>query len=125
MKIFVYGTLKVGGRLSQPFNEVRRSVVPATVKGTMYSVHGSYPAVVLSGDTEIKGELHQYDVETGSVLKHLDAIEGYRPDDKLNLYNRVEVEVTTAGGKSVKAMMYVFNRSTSGLERLAGGYWPV
>lgn len=127
MKIFVYGTLKVGGRLSHSFDALRGQVVPASVKGTMYSVHGSYPATVLSGDTEVKGELHQYGVEEEEVLTLLDRIEGYNPkgDPKNNLYNRVQTPVTLADGSTTTAMMYVFNRDVSKFELIADGYWPV
>ena len=127
MEVFVYGTLKVGGRYAHQFNRMRSFVTQAKVKGTMYSVGGSYPAVVLDGDTEIVGEVHQYpDDKRKEILARLDSIEGYRgPDNANNLYNRKEVEVTTAEGKSVKAMMYVFNREVAQLEKVADGYWPV
>ena len=131
MKIFVYGTLKLNGRLSHGFDALRGVVKPATIKGAMYSVHGSYPAVVLSGNTEIKGELHQYDfnncTEEGAFITAMDRIEGYNPngDPKNNLYNRVEVFVTLTDGSMAEAMMYVFNRDVSKLDIIADGYWPV
>lgn len=125
-KIFVYGTLKVGGFFAQNFDQVRRSSQKASIKGTMFSVHDSYPAVVLEGDMDIQGEVHEYD-DINAVLQQLDHIEGCVGEGAYchNLYNRFIVNVQTTDGNTVEAWMYTFNQSTDGLREVENGSWAI
>lgn len=125
--IFVYGTLKVGGRFARQFDDLRKSVVKGKIKGAMFSVHGSYPAVVPEGDNEIIGEVHTYDdAKMEEISARMDGIEGYRgQDNPNNLYNKSTVEVELEDGKKIEATTYFFNHGIEGLEKVADGVWPV
>lgn len=124
-KVFVYGTLKVGGHFAQSFNGVRVSSKDATIEGTMFSIGNQFPAVVLEGDTTIIGELHEYDNIT-DVLRHLDFIEGYsKGNEKYNLYNRSIATIKTEDGDDVEAWIYTFNQSTVGMYKIESGYWSI
>lgn len=126
-KIFVYGTLKVGGRFADQFDSLRKGCENAFLKGGLYSVHGSFPAMLLDGDVKIKGELHTFsEEEMPAILERMDRIEGYGgPGNEFNLYNRVEVTVVTEAGAEEKAIAYEFARSVEGLEEVVNGEWPI
>lgn len=123
-KVFVYGTLKVGGFFAQRFDKVRLSSVPGTVKANMYSIEGRFPGIVESKDGVVTGELHTYtDIEL--VIAMMDMIEGYfGADDPNNLYDRVKINVETKDG-NVEATAYVFAKGTYGYEQVKDGVWKI
>jgi gamma-glutamylcyclotransferase (GGCT)/AIG2-like uncharacterized protein YtfP len=122
MKLFVYGTLKVGGRYAAKFDQYRISSVPATINGRMYSVGGSYPAVV-EGDDFILGEMHEYPEE---VLPMMDYIEGFRGEgDERNLYNRTTTIAITEDGNVESVFVYFFNHPVEGLKPVKDGVWKI
>jgi gamma-glutamylcyclotransferase (GGCT)/AIG2-like uncharacterized protein YtfP len=123
LKIFVYGTLKVGGRLSKPFDGVRTSVKVGKIKGTLYDL-GSFPGVKLEGDYIITGEVHTY---TDSILieKALDRIEGFIKDGHpSNLYNKRQIQVETDAGVE-KCLVYEFAKSIDTLNKIEEGIWKI
>lgn len=124
LKVFVYGTLKVGGRFAKKFDDLRVSVKPGTVKGTLFNINKAFPGLVLEGDTEVIGEVHEY--ENPEAVKHsLDAIEGYYgPGDSHNLYDIKEVEVVTADGTET-CKVYVFAKRTDNFDVVANGEWEL
>ena len=107
-KVFVYGTLKVGGYYAENFDRVRVSSRRATLKGEMFSFI-NFPGISLDGDNTIIGEIHEYD-EITSVMKVLDKIEGCsgKVGKKDDLYNREVTQVTTSTGKE-HAWVYTIN----------------
>ena len=123
-KVFVYGTLKVGGHYAFAVDDFRKSVKKAMTKGKMYSINGMFPGLVADDSTEVQGELHTYEV---AALKILDNIEGYRahraPEE--NLYQRVEAKVTTEEGKKEKAFVYLFNHNVANYDEVKSGVWPI
>lgn len=122
-KVFVYGTLKVGGRFSKLVAKFRHNSKSATTTGTMFSVSGDYPALILAGDTTILGELHEYDDEAFPILNR---IEGYRgPNNPNNLYNLEEIEVTLTDGAKDRALVYTFAENTTNLSIVENGCWPI
>lgn len=127
--VFVYGTLKEGGSLSNGFDEMRVAVRPAKVKGVMYNL-SNFPGAVLGGKDYIYGELHTYS-DFRHVVKRMDYIEGCdgRKYEDHNLYNRRVVEVETENGKKVRALMYVFNtariKNLKDREIVKNGTWPL
>jgi gamma-glutamylcyclotransferase (GGCT)/AIG2-like uncharacterized protein YtfP len=127
LRVFVYGTLKVGGRLSGPVEGSRISSKEAKADGSMFSVNGAYPAVLFDGKKSIVGEIHEYR-DAKAVLQTMDRIEGFSGTVKAkgagNLYNRIEVEVD-AGGEKVKCSTYEFNCDTDNLKHIANGVWEI
>lgn len=118
MLLFAYGTLKdpkqLGVALGFP---VRCEVVgPGSVCGVLYDV-GEYPALRSSEspDDLVPGLLLDLDNE---ALDALDAYEGV-PE---GLYVRERCAVRLDDGRSSEAWVYIFNRSTAGLRRIAA--WP-
>lgn len=122
-KIFLYGTLKVGGVLTSTFiDENRECYERASVKGYDLYDAGYFPAMV-DGNGVVKGELHYY--KNGEdILKILDAIEGYdKQDHARSLYIRKKIEVLTDNGRQM-AYAYIFNRKPVG-KKIEKGEWYV
>ncbi len=124
LKIFVYGTLKIGGRFAKKFDKSRLSSKTGTIKGTMFSINNSFPGVVLQGGTTIIGEVHEYE-ESIEVERALDCLEGYHGrDDPHNLYDKYNVEVNTDDGVE-KCKVYIFARETKNFDEVTNGTWEL
>lgn len=110
MLVFVYGSLKEGfgnHRLISSFKKIGEG----TIEGKMYSL-GAFPAVVLDKENPdlIHGEI--YDVNTESGLERLDMLEGYRPNEKNNFYDRVEVKCTFTDNTKKNVLVYVMHKKS-------------
>ena len=128
LRVFVYGTLKAGGRLSGSVAGDRISSKAAIAKGSMFNVGGgAYPAVLFDGKSDVIGEVHEY-VNAQKCLQSMDRIEGFSGEIKAmgegNLYNRIEVEVDIDGEK-VKCSTYEYNNSTSHMSQIPNGIWEI
>ncbi len=131
LPVFVYGTLRVGGRFHDRWLAGRfTSVGPATLDGgIMWDNHGAYPMLVLDPSAgAVTGELFEIDEAIfAQVLAGLDHLEGHVPEEDGNLYERVVVEVATDAGP-VAAWIYVMAESEiprldAELPRIASGDW--
>lgn len=124
-KFFVYGTLKEGGRFAGQVAHKLKSAMPAKIMGTMFSIGGSYPGVVLKGKTEIQGEIHQFEDEK-DVERALDRIEGhYGPGHPSNLYEKSTVMATLPDGSKEEVMLYTFAQSVKGYKEVESGVWEI
>jgi gamma-glutamylcyclotransferase (GGCT)/AIG2-like uncharacterized protein YtfP len=127
VKFFVYGTLRVGGHFAKQFDKARISSTPAKLKGQLFNVSGWFPGIVLGGDEDVYGEVHEY--SDGKRVKSIfDSIEGYSEGRESNMYNRMEVEVVTAEGDTIKAFAYEFGKPEQLLEsgnKIENGKWEV
>jgi len=123
-KLFVFGTLKIGGHFAKRFDHLRIDSRPASTQGKMFSVHGSYPAVDFFAEGQISGEIHEYK-NPEEVISEMDLIEGYREGNPNNLYNRIKIAIPTKNGKEEEVYTYSFNRDTSGLKPVESGEWII
>lgn len=107
LKLFLYGTLKRGQcRASAMDGQVFLGEAETTPEYTMYSVRGSYPALVQSGANSIQGELWEIDEKCRQVL---DAIEGAP-----SLYKLTPVNLKSHPDD--KCFTYIFQQRTSSYE---------
>jgi gamma-glutamylcyclotransferase (GGCT)/AIG2-like uncharacterized protein YtfP len=83
--LFVYGTLRSGGRASGLLRGCTCLGV-WTLAGTLYDVRGAYPALVLAGEGKVEGELWRCPAELLPALDEYEGVPG-------GLYRRVRVEV--------------------------------
>lgn len=125
LKVFVYGTLKIGFRLAPLFDDVRTSVKVGKIRGSLYSLE-LFPGVVLDEKDEVIGEVHTFSQSSEvikEVLKRMDNIEGYNPqrNPEDNLYNRKTVLVETDSGTE-ECFVYEYARSVNNLKRI-GNLW--
>lgn len=127
VKVFVYGTLKVGGRFAADFDVVRESSVKATVYGKIYDGYG-YPRLLLSPESDnltVHGELHTYS-EPEKVITLMDLIEGYKEGRPDNLYNRKPVTVKLDDGTEEEAFIYEYARPLEeDAEIIKSGKWEI
>ncbi|MBZ3900589.1 MULTISPECIES: gamma-glutamylcyclotransferase family protein [Streptomyces] len=117
LPFFVYGTLRPGEVNHDLFLRGRtRTEEPARMYGmTLYDGPG-YPYAVETGGAAdgaaaragVSGELVTARPESyAELLRTLDELEEYAPDDPANLYERVAREAILADGTAVRAWVYV------------------
>jgi gamma-glutamylcyclotransferase (GGCT)/AIG2-like uncharacterized protein YtfP len=121
--VFVYGTLRRGGR-----NDINRlSPAPhyvgmGEVKGVLFHM-GWYPGLALGGEEAVTvvGEVYEVTPELEAVL---DEIEDLLPGDDSEYFKRdVVIEVN---GRPVPCFLYEINPArVQGRQRLAHGDWVV
>ena len=119
MLLFAYGTLQdprrvvalVGGSFRC------RVVAPATISGVLFDVRGEYPALRPPElpDDLVPGVVLEID---DGALPRLDEYEGTGE----GLYVRESRQVHLRDGRSVEAWVYLYNRPTTSLRRIA--VWP-
>ena len=124
-KVFVYGTLKEGGRLDRgEFAELRTSVEVATIEAGLFSL-GPYPTIKLDEDGITMGEVHTFRSEDFKAVQMLmDRIEGYNSKaPKEGLFNRHKVEATLEDGEVVTAWVYEYNGEIDPDGKVEDGVW--
>ena len=119
--VFFYGTLMSGfkrpgrQRLDAKLTPVGRGSIHAA----LFDI-GLYPAAIPTSDASVQGELHRMSDE--SVLRELDDIEGFRPEQPdLSLYTRLETPVTLADGRVESAWTYFYNAPLGNAPRIESG----
>jgi gamma-glutamylcyclotransferase (GGCT)/AIG2-like uncharacterized protein YtfP len=116
--LFVYGTLRGDGEAAGML-EGCEFVGTGSVAGHLYEIDGRFPAVVLYGDTRVKGEVWHCPPE---LLLRLDEYEGTRT----GLFRRVAVDADV-GGAPVPCWVYAagpaLSRKLTPAARLRSGSW--
>lgn len=117
--VFVYGTLRRGGR-----NDIARfvpapaHVADASIAGTLYDL-GSYPGAVLGGTARVVGEIYAI---ASALEAQLDLLEEVKPDDS-GEYIKREVTVQ-AGAKELVCLVYeIHPKRIVGRPVIASGDW--
>jgi gamma-glutamylcyclotransferase (GGCT)/AIG2-like uncharacterized protein YtfP len=120
--VFFYGTLMSGfkraGReqVDARLNPVGRG----SIRAALFDL-GIYPAAIPAADSHVLGEVHRM-IDSDAVLRELDQIEGYRPDEPdTSLYRRVETEVTFDDGNVATAWVYFYNAPLGRALRIESG----
>jgi gamma-glutamylcyclotransferase (GGCT)/AIG2-like uncharacterized protein YtfP len=119
--VFFYGTLMSGfkrpgrQRLDAKLTPLGR----ASIHAALFDV-GLYPAAIPANDAVVQGELHR--MQDAAVLRELDEIEGYRPEQpETSLYTRVETPVTLTDGRVESAWTYFYNAPLGNAPRIESG----
>ncbi len=104
--VFTYGTLQCGHHNHGLVRPMVRAASRATVRGQLYMGPG-YPYLRLDAEAGlVHGDLLRFDKrDMGTVLKRLDELEGYNPNNPMSLYVRRRVRVRTAT-HCVRAWIY-------------------
>ena len=136
LRLFVYGTLKRGGRFHERYCKGVLSIEPASVRGRMQQLPQGYPVLVVpegtilargtadaaadarrqaSVDAEPKALDPTWCDVPGELLTfddaqtrlpRIDRLEGFRPGAE-SLYRRVLLSIRSATGSSLTAWAYV------------------
>lgn len=110
MLVFVYGTLMRGGSNHQAFLGNMEFLGDGMVEGFALYCLGDYPGAVREKGMPLYGEVYRI---TPLCLEKLDFLE-----EEGDYYLREETEVVLKNGKTMKAWIYLYNRSTQGLQQV-------
>src|SRR5689334_19733508 len=120
--VFFYGTLMSGferpgrARLDPKLEPRGRG----WIRAALFDL-GIYPAAIPAADGKVWGEVHRM-LDADAVLRSLDEIEGFRPDEPdASLYTRVETPVTFDDGRVAQAWAYFYNAPLGGAQRIESG----
>lgn len=120
--VFFYGTLMSGferpgrARLDPKLEPKGRG----WIRAALFDL-GIYPAAIPAADGRVWGEVHRM-VDVDAVLRSLDEIEGFRPDEPdASLYTRVETPVTFEDGRVAQAWAYFYNAPLGRAQRIESG----
>src|SRR4026209_2093237 len=121
--LFVYGTLRPGHAPAwvAPHVDPRPVVGPGSTPGRLYDL-GNYPGCVV--DPECSDRVHGLvlQIPDEATLAKFDAYEGYKPGDPArSLFVRTECDVTLDDGNTLRAAVYVYNRTVSAARLIPGG----
>ncbi|MGJ7506874.1 gamma-glutamylcyclotransferase family protein [Variovorax sp. GT1P44] len=118
--VFVYGTLRCGGRNDiARFHPKPEHVANARIAGTLYDL-GAYPGAVLGGSGKVVGEIYRIAPE---LEVQLDALEEVRPDDS-GEYIKRELLVEVAGGERLPCLVYeIHPERIRGRTVISSGDW--
>ena len=91
-----------------------------SIRASLFDL-GIYPAAVPATEGNVWGEVYEMS-EPQTVLRALDDIEGYRPDDPdKSLYSRTATQVTMPDGSREQAWVYFYNAPLGRAPRIASG----
>ncbi|MBT2322425.1 gamma-glutamylcyclotransferase [Variovorax paradoxus] len=117
--VFVYGTLRAGGRNDiARFSPAPRHVADAAIAGTLYDL-GRYPGAVLGGSGRVVGEVYAI---TPELELQLDLLEEVRPDDS-GEYIRREVAVQVGAAELACLVYEIQPKRIVGRPVIASGDW--
>ncbi|MGI2328437.1 gamma-glutamylcyclotransferase family protein [Planococcus sp. YIM B11945] len=105
MQLFVYGSLKSGGKYHCYLEEASLVSEHASVNGVLYDSGLGYPAFVMSETEIVKGELYEIPEQLWPAL---DDLEGYAGEAATDLFDKTTILVE-ANGEKVEAVIYVAN----------------
>lgn len=130
--VFVYGTLKPGGRYHRRYcSEFLTAALPALVKGELYDFPQlGYPALT-PGDDWVQGYLLKF-CQTAAVcadiLRRLDTLEGYVADkvtdsDEDDDYERCQLQIFNLVREPLQ-IAWVYRMSREQVRQQGGLYLP-
>ncbi|SDI74583.1 gamma-glutamylcyclotransferase family protein [Natribacillus halophilus] len=102
--VFVYGTLRKNERNAHLMETAELIAERAWTCGRLYDTDFDFPAMVISDDHRVYGELYRVD---NAVLHALNLLEGYNGEGENNHYERVRRVIFTDQGE-YEAYVYVY-----------------
>ncbi|WP_208605899.1 gamma-glutamylcyclotransferase family protein [Streptomyces albus] len=131
LPVFVYGTLRPGGRHHTRLLRGRTDhEEPARLPGAALYEGPGFPYAVEEPGGEVHGHLiAPRAAEYGELLAALDALEGYTPGEPATFYERRARDVLRADGRAVRAWVYfaaepVARELRAHGTRVPDGRWP-
>lgn len=121
MLLFVYGTLKQGGKYHSYLDEAELVEERALAKGSLYDTGMGYPAMVLSSDCQVEGEI--YDIPE-VLWPALDYLEDYSGNPEIDLYDKKKIQVEV-DGKVVETLAYLAKDEKLLKKQIPTGKWEV
>ena len=117
--LFVYGTLRPGGRAQDMMNEFRY-VGRARVRGKLYTL-GWYPGLVLGEEGEVTGDVYEVPVSAFEQLDHYEGCASTSPEP--HEYQRRKVDAVYKSGGTDTVWVYDFIAPVKPDALIEGGDW--
>jgi gamma-glutamylcyclotransferase (GGCT)/AIG2-like uncharacterized protein YtfP len=120
--VFFYGTLMAGfdRRRRAGIDDKLRYVGRGSIQAALFDL-GIYPAAVPAPEGRVWGEVYDM-ADPATVLRALDEIEGYRPNDPdRSLYARAQTVVALPDGAEAQAWVYFYNAPLGQAQRIPSG----
>ena len=114
VKLIVYGTLMSGER-NHRFCWNAVSIIPCTVRGTLYDTGCGFPAFQTEGNTAVKAEFIEIPIADWAAV---DRLEGYP-----RLYDRQLISCTLADGTTDTGWIYIMNNLPPMATVIESGNW--
>lgn len=121
MLLFVYGTLKQGGKYHCYLEEATLIAEHATARGTLYDSGMGYPAMTVADGGEISGEVYDIPEELWPAI---DDLEGYTGGAVSDLFDKIETTVDVSG-EALNTIVYVAKDSKLLQKKVESGIWDV
>lgn len=123
IKVFVYGTLKIGEERAKYLNKDRLFSQKAILKNAILINLGEFPGLILNKNGIVYGEIHTF--SNKNVLQKLDHIEGYIEElYQQSLYVRKKVKVFNQElEKEEEVFVYEYNGNITDGEIIKSGVW--
>lgn len=117
--VFVYGTLRKGETNAHFLRGATCIESEAWVYGSLFDTNEGYPAMDLSNDQKVFGEVYEVN---DVMLQALDELEEYRRNPKEDLYDR-SIQTIYAKERTIEAYVYTAQRKELLQIPIAHGDW--
>lgn len=121
MLLFVYGTLKQGGKYHQYLTNASLVAERAVAEGALYDTGFGYPAMILSAFDETEGEVYEVPDELWPAI---DELEGYSGGTETDLYDKITISVR-AKDECLPTIVYVAKDERLLKKKIDSGSWDV
>ncbi|HSJ37305.1 MAG TPA: gamma-glutamylcyclotransferase family protein [Planococcus sp. (in: firmicutes)] len=121
MLLFVYGTLKTGGKYHFYLEEASLKAEQAIAAGSLYDTGLGYPAMSLEGTDQIHGEV--YDIPE-VLWPALDFLEDCTGDEATDFYEKSVIPVEV-NGEVLEATVYLAKSSSLLKTKILSGNWEI
>lgn len=121
MLLFVYGTLKTGGKYHFYLEEASLKAEKAIAAGSLYDTGLGYPAMNLEGTDQIHGEV--YDIPE-VLWPALDFLEDCTGDEATDLYEKSVIPVEV-NGEVLEATVYLAKDKSLLKTKISSGNWEI
>ncbi|MBO1582598.1 gamma-glutamylcyclotransferase [Bacillus sp. XF8] len=111
--VFVYGTLRKQQANAHYLHGTTCIAEEAWTHGELFDTNEGYPAMILSENNKVYGELYEV---SGEILRKLDELEEYTSNPEKDLYDRITQTIYFGDG-NINAYVYVA-QSKGMLQRL-------
>ncbi|MCJ1909087.1 gamma-glutamylcyclotransferase family protein [Planococcus ruber] len=120
MLLFVYGTLKQGGKYHAYLEEANLVAEHASAKGALYDTGLGYPALSLAENDEVAGEVYDIPDVLWPALDFLEDCVGEESD----LYEKKAIAVQTENG-TLEAVVYEAKQKDLLKTKISSGNWEI
>ncbi|WP_174613487.1 gamma-glutamylcyclotransferase [Virgibacillus ihumii] len=121
--VFVYGTLRMGGRNDSFLEGAECIYSQCRVRGKLLNTDKDYPVMQPDNSSWVFGELYSV---TDSQMKTIDVLEGYEDGRSDNLYHKITTPVWNESGEECRAVVFTAARSINySTHSISSGDWCV